>query len=77
MSFDDEQDLLRQLDARRHGVVLEYGAQRSTFLPQVWEQLPEPREFLRHLKAKAGLPPDFWSEDIRVSFYAVEKWSET
>lgn len=76
MSFDDEEDLLRQLEAGRHGIVLEYGSQRSTFLPQVWEQLPEPREFLRHLKAKAGLAPNFWSEEIRVSCYAVEKWSE-
>jgi hypothetical protein len=76
LSFADEEDLTRQVEARRHGLVLEYGRHRSTFLPQVWEQLPDARDFLRHLKAKAGLPPDFWSEGIRVSCYAVEKWSE-
>jgi AmmeMemoRadiSam system protein B/AmmeMemoRadiSam system protein A len=76
LSFTDEEDLVRKVAARRHGLLLEYGRHRSTFLPQVWEQLPDAREFLRHLKAKAGLPPDFWSEGIRVSSYAVEKWSE-
>jgi MEMO1 family protein len=76
MAFDDEVHLLRQLEASRDGVVLEYGHRRSTFLPQVWEQLPDARDFLRHLKAKAGLPADFWSLDIRVSRYAVQKWSE-
>jgi uncharacterized protein len=67
---------LRQLQAAREGVLLEVGGHRSTFLPQVWDQLPDAREFLRHLKAKAGLSPDFWSPDLRVSRYAVEKWSE-
>ncbi len=76
MAFSDEEDLVRQLDGARHGVVLEHGPHRSTFLPQVWEQLPDARDFLRHLKAKAGLSPDFWSLDLRVSRYAVEKWSE-
>ncbi|HET9024060.1 MAG TPA: AmmeMemoRadiSam system protein B [Burkholderiaceae bacterium] len=76
LTFHDEDDLVRQLQAARDGVLLEYGRQRSTFLPQVWEQLPDPWDFLRHLKVKAGLSPDFWSLDIRVSRYAVEKWSE-
>jgi AmmeMemoRadiSam system protein B/AmmeMemoRadiSam system protein A len=76
LSFTDEEDLARQVEARRPGLVLEYGRHRSTFLPQVWEQLPDARDFLRHLKAKAGLAPDFWSEGIRVSGYSVEKWSE-
>ncbi len=75
LAFADEDDLLRQL-ADRPGLVLEFGRHRSTFLPQVWEQLPDPREFLRHLKSKAGLPPDFWSRDLRLSRYTVEKWSE-
>ena len=76
MAFRDEEDLVRQLDGARHGIVLEHGRRRSTFLPQVWEQLPDARDFLRHLKAKAGLSPDFWSLDLRVSRYAVKKWSE-
>lgn len=76
LTFAGEADLQRQLGARRDGVVLEYGRHRATFLPQVWEQLPDPDDFLRQLKAKAGLPPDFWSAQLRVSSYAVEKWSE-
>jgi AmmeMemoRadiSam system protein A len=76
LTFTDEADLLRQVEARRDGLVFEYGRQRSTFLPQVWEQLPGARDFLHHLKTKAGLPPDFWADGIRVSRYAVDKWSE-
>lgn len=72
----DEDDVVRQLDAARDGVLLEVGRRRATFLPQVWEQLPDAKEFLLHLKLKAGLAPDFWSLDVRVSRYAVEKWSE-
>lgn len=59
------------------GVVLEYGPHRGTFLPQVWEQLPEPAEFLAQLKRKAGLPMDFWAEGVRLARYTVSKWKET
>jgi len=59
------------------GVLLEYGRRRGTFLPQVWEQLPEPRAFLAHLKQKAGLPADFWSDEVRLSRYTVSKWRES
>jgi AmmeMemoRadiSam system protein A len=58
------------------GVILEWGDCRSTFLPQVWEQLPEPLEFLEHLKRKAGLPPGFWHADLRLWRYSVTKWEE-
>jgi len=58
------------------GVVLEHARRRATFLPQVWEQLREPGEFLRALKRKAGLVEDFWSDDVRVSRYTVEKFVE-
>jgi AmmeMemoRadiSam system protein B/AmmeMemoRadiSam system protein A len=76
LTFLDEEDLLRQIEAARDGVVLEHGHRRSTFLPQVWEHLDDAREFLRLLKAKAGLPVDFWSDEIRVALYSVEKWGE-
>ncbi|MEK7666187.1 MAG: AmmeMemoRadiSam system protein A [Pseudomonadota bacterium] len=59
------------------GVLLEYGRRRGTFLPQVWEQLPEPRAFLAHLKQKAGLPADFWADEVRLSRYTVTKWRES
>ncbi|MDZ7652956.1 MAG: AMMECR1 domain-containing protein [Burkholderiaceae bacterium] len=52
------------------------GPSRGTFLPQVWENLPTPREFVAHLKRKAGLPPDFWSSDLSISRYTVEKFTE-
>jgi AmmeMemoRadiSam system protein A len=71
-----EAELIAQLVPRLDGVVLELGSRRATFLPQVWESLPEPREFLAELKRKAELPPDFWSHELRVSRYRVQKWSE-
>ncbi|MDP2265344.1 MAG: AmmeMemoRadiSam system protein A, partial [Thiobacillus sp.] len=73
----DEEDALISLRPGIDGVVFEYGHYRSTFLPQVWEQLPEPAEFLAHLKHKAGLPMDFWAEDVRLSRYTVTKWKES
>jgi hypothetical protein len=71
-----EAELIAQLVQQLDGVVIELDSKRATFLPQVWESLPEPREFLAELKLKAGLPPDFWSRDLRVSRYRVQKWSE-
>jgi AmmeMemoRadiSam system protein A len=71
-----EDDLLRQLRPGLDGIVLQRGLQRATFLPQVWEQLPEPRVFVEQLKRKAGLPPGVWDERIRVERYTVRKWSE-
>jgi len=58
------------------GVVLEWRGCRATFLPQVWEQLPQPREFLDALKCKAGLAADFWAEDLRLSRYRVRKFTQ-
>lgn len=71
-----EAEALALLRPEIDGVVLEYGPYRSTFLPQVWEQLPEPAEFLAHLKRKAGLPGDFWADGVRLSRYTVKKWKE-
>jgi AmmeMemoRadiSam system protein A len=76
MDIRNEADALSQLRAGIDGVVFEYGLRGSTFLPQVWEQLPQPREFLAQLKRKAGLPGDFWAEGIRLSRYTVTKWRE-
>lgn len=77
MIFRDEADAVAQLRPNVDGVILEYGNHRGTFLPQVWETLPEPHQFMAQLKRKAGLPPDFWHSDIRLSRYAVRKWKET
>ena len=56
MSFSSEADLLQQLRPGVDGLILTDGVYRSTFLPIVWEQIPDPAQFLAHLKAKAGLP---------------------
>lgn len=76
MDFFDERGALAQLRPNTDGVILEYGAHRATFLPQVWADLPQPQQFLAHLKRKAGLPEDFWSDDIRLSRYTVQKFRE-
>jgi len=72
VSFTSEQELITQLQPGIDGLILEEGHRRGTFLPSVWEQLPEPQQFLRHLKQKAGLSPDYWSENIRISRYRTE-----
>lgn len=70
----DEDDLLRQLRPRTDGLILQLRSRRATFLPSVWDELPDPRDFLRHLKVKAGLPPDFWDPEIRFHRYATESF---
>jgi len=74
VAFSSEEALLAGLRPGIDGLVLHEGARRGTFLPSVWENLPEPRDFLRHLKLKAGLPPDYWSDSIRVERYTVEEF---
>ena len=76
MTISNEEDALTQFQPGVDGVVLHCGDKRGTFLPQVWESLPEPRRFLQELKRKAGLPGDFWSVEIRLFRYHVDKWSE-
>ncbi|MGA8148425.1 MAG: AmmeMemoRadiSam system protein A [Gallionellaceae bacterium] len=76
MNYRDEADALAQLRPNEDGLIFEYAHYRSTFLPQVWEQLPQPGEFMAHLKHKAGLPVDFWSSGVKLSRYSVKKWKE-
>jgi AmmeMemoRadiSam system protein A len=76
IDFLDEADALAQLRPHIDGVVFEYRHYRSTFLPQVWEQLPQPREFMAHLKSKAHLPMDFWTPEVKLSRYTIEKFQE-
>ncbi|HZK06201.1 MAG TPA: AmmeMemoRadiSam system protein A [Actinomycetaceae bacterium] len=71
------QDALAAMRPGVDGVILEAGAHRATFLPQVWDQLPDPEEFLGQLMRKAGLPAGFWSEEVRLSRYAVTVFKET
>ncbi len=76
MDFTDEADLLAQIRPGVDGLILEDRGCRGTFLPSVWEQLPDKREFLTHLKLKAGLPPNYWSPTLRVWRYTTESFSE-
>lgn len=70
----DEAHLLNLLRPGTDGLILQLGSRRATFLPSVWEDLPEPGEFLRHLKAKAGLPPDFWDAGLRFFRYETDSF---
>lgn len=69
MTFENEEDLLQQIRPDIDGLILEYGVNRGTFLPSVWEQLPEKKEFLNHLKMKAGLPLEWWDNAVKISRY--------
>ncbi|PLK47272.1 AmmeMemoRadiSam system protein A [Uliginosibacterium sp. TH139] len=71
-----EEDCLRQLTPFKDGVILASGARRATFLPQVWEQLPDPQDFIRQLLQKAGLPVDLWPADMQLGRYRVTKYKE-
>lgn len=72
----DEEDLVLRLRPGIDGVILECEGRRVTFLPQVWESIPDSREFLAALKRKGGWPDHFWSPRINVSVYRVTKWLE-
>lgn len=76
MHFDSQQQLLDQLRPGIDGLVLYAGNQRGTFLPSVWESLPSAEEFLNQLKRKAGLPSDYWSDDIRIERYTTQSFEE-
>lgn len=72
MQFTSEEDLITQLRPHIDGLLLQDRGHRGTFLPSVWNSLPEPQDFLIHLKLKAGLPADYWSDTIEIERYTVE-----
>ena len=77
LTFTDGEDLKQQLKPGIHGVILSRDWHRSTFLPQVWEQLPDKEMFLRHLCQKGGMEGDCWkSTDTRVEVYTAAYFSE-
>lgn len=69
----DEADACARLVPDVDGVVLRYKDHQATFLPQVWESLPAPEEFLARLKKKAGLPASFWDPQLQLSRYQMQK----
>ena len=76
LRFADEADLFAQLRVGEDGVILEADARRATFLPQVWEGIPDKRQFLRELARKAGLADDVRLGRCRIWRYRVSKWTE-
>lgn len=75
LPYERPEDLSRLLKPHKDGVILSDGRRRATFLPQVWEQLPRPEEFLNHLCAKMGARPDLWRERVlEVWIYHVEEY---
>jgi uncharacterized protein len=74
LDYKDQKDLLKKID-KKMGIILRKGFYSATFLPQVWEQIPEKIDFLEHLSRKAGLNKDTW-KDCEVLFYRVESVKE-
>jgi AMMECR1 domain-containing protein len=71
-----EDQLLALLRPSIDGLILESDTGRATFLPAVWEQLPDPVLFVRHLKMKAGWPTTYWSNRVRCYRYTTESFGE-
>lgn len=77
LSYDGPDDLIAKLRPGVDGVVIESGWNRATFLPQVWEKIPDPHQFMEHLCRKAYLPADAYQRPgLDVYTYQVEKFQE-
>lgn len=76
MAVPSEAEALSNFRPHVDGLLLESGRHRGIFLPQVWGSAPDAQDFLGLLKLKAGLPPDFWSDEIRLYRFQVAKCSE-
>jgi AmmeMemoRadiSam system protein B/AmmeMemoRadiSam system protein A len=75
VSFTSEEDLIRQIRPGIDGLILEDRGHRGTFLPSVWDSLPEADQFWRELKRKAGLPYTHWSDTLTVQRYTTQAFS--
>lgn len=75
LDYKDEKDLLKKI--KNKGVIIKQGWNQATYLPQVWEQLPTPEQFISSLCMKAGLSPNIWKTGkLQVQIYSVEKIEE-
>ena len=72
INFTSEEDLIAQIRPNIDGLILESGSRRGTFLPSVWQSIPTSEQFLNHLKQKAGLAKNYWSDQIKVYRYTTE-----
>lgn len=77
IAFNNEAELLAALRPGIDGLILQAPqGGRATFLPSVWEQLPDPSAFLQHLKVKAGLDANYWHPQLRAERYEVQYFEE-
>jgi len=72
IKFKSEEDLIKQLRPNIDGLIMQDGNKSGTFLPSVWEQIPNPETFLKRLKVKAGLTQNYWSDNITMFRYEAE-----
>ena len=78
VDFKDGDDLKHKLKPKIHGVILSRGWQSATFLPQVWDQLPDREDFLAHLCQKGGMERECWKDrETTVKVYTAEYFSES
>jgi AmmeMemoRadiSam system protein A len=77
LEYSNSQDLLTKLHPHVDGVILKSEYRRATFLPQVWEKIPDPEDFLDHLCAKMGAKSNLWrNTKLQVYVYQVEEFHE-
>ena len=77
LDVTSEPQLLAVLRPSVDGLILESDTGRATFLPAVWEQLPNSAHFVRQLKMKAGWPAGYWSDRVRAWRYTTESFGES
>ncbi|MFK5949967.1 MAG: AmmeMemoRadiSam system protein A [Methylococcales bacterium] len=70
--FTSEQDLIAKIRPNIDGLILQCGPRKGTFLPSVWQSIPTSKQFLQHLKQKAGLAKNYWSDQVKVYRYTTE-----
>ena len=76
IAFSDQPDLLKQLVPGEDGLIIVAHGRRATFLPKVWDQVPEPKKFVAALKAKCGLSENYWSERLEFLRYTTTTYAE-
>ena len=77
LKFSSPEDLLNKIEPFKDGLILKFGENQGTFLPDVWEELPEKTQFLSHLCLKAGLPQDCWfTLPVEIYRYRTKVFSE-
>jgi uncharacterized protein len=75
--YESIENLLEKIKAFEHGIILQSSFHQATFLPQVWEDLPDKKDFLTNLALKAGLSGSAWQDpEIEYFYYTVEHFSE-